>query len=86
MLDVVIVQKMPKANLPFALLRQLRGNNKHQQLAELVGKKNILYFQVPEIRIHNPRHAPLHIDGDPADTQEHLNFVMHPRTLNLLVP
>jgi YegS/Rv2252/BmrU family lipid kinase len=86
LLDVVIVQKMPKANLPFALLRQLRGNNKHLQIAELVGKKNILYFQVPWMRIHNRQHAPIHIDGDPAETQEYLNFVMHPCTLNLLVP
>jgi diacylglycerol kinase (ATP) len=32
MLDIVIVQKMNKAKLPFAVLKQIRGNNKLQTL------------------------------------------------------
>ena len=44
MLDIVIVQKMHKARLPFAVLRQIRGNNKLQQLVEDMSKKNIIYF------------------------------------------
>ncbi|MFY8004758.1 MAG: diacylglycerol/lipid kinase family protein, partial [Chitinophagaceae bacterium] len=38
LLDVVIVQKMNKAKLPFAVLRQMRGNNKLEALVETVTK------------------------------------------------
>ncbi len=68
LLDIVIVQKMNKAKLPFAVLRQIRGNNKLQQLVEDTTRKNILYFQTPSLIIKNLKHAPLHIDGEPKET------------------
>ena len=74
LLDIVIVQKMNKAKLPFAVLQQMRGNNKLQNLVEDVSKKNILYFQTPSIAIKNPKLAPLHIDGEPHTTDEVLNI------------
>ncbi|TAG10934.1 MAG: YegS/Rv2252/BmrU family lipid kinase [Sphingobacteriia bacterium] len=74
MLDIVIVQKMNKAKLPFAILRQMRGNNKLQQLVEDMSNKNILYFQTPSLTIKNPKLAPLHIDGEPKETTEELNI------------
>lgn len=67
LLDIVIVQKMNKAKLPFAVLQQIRGNNKLQELVEEVTNKNILYFQTPEIKIKNLLNAPMHIDGEPVD-------------------
>ncbi|HVZ26015.1 MAG TPA: YegS/Rv2252/BmrU family lipid kinase [Sediminibacterium sp.] len=70
MLDIVIVQKMHKAKLPFAVLRHIRGNNKLQQLVEDMTQKNILYFQTPSLQIRNLKHAPLHIDGEPRETAE----------------
>jgi diacylglycerol kinase family enzyme len=70
LLDIVIVQKMNKAKLPFAVLKQIRGNNKLQQLVEDISGKSILYFQTPSITINNLKHAPLHIDGEPVETQE----------------
>lgn len=70
LLDIVIVQKMNKAKLPFAILQQIRGNNKLQQLVEDMTEKNILYFQTPSITIKNLKHAPLHIDGEPRETSE----------------
>jgi diacylglycerol kinase (ATP) len=70
LLDIVVVQKMHKARLPFAVLQQIRGNNKLQQLVEDMSQKNILYFQAPTITIRNLKHAPFHIDGDPMDTRE----------------
>ena len=68
LLDIVIIQKMNKAKLPFALLKQLRGNNKLQELVEDMSKKNVIYFQTPSITIRNVKYAPLHIDGEPRDT------------------
>lgn len=74
LLDVVIVQKMNKAKLPFAILQQMRGNNKLQDLVEDMSKKNILYFQTPSIKISNLKLAPLHIDGEPWQTEENITF------------
>jgi diacylglycerol kinase (ATP) len=68
LLDVVIVQKMNKAKLPFAILRQMRGNNKLQQLVDDMSTKTILYFQTPSLSIKNEKLAPLHIDGEPRET------------------
>ena len=70
LLDIVIVQKMNKAKLPFAILQQVRGNNKLQQLVEDMTQKNILYFQTPSLTIKNLKHAPLHIDGEPKETAD----------------
>jgi len=70
LLDIVIVQKMNKAKLPFAILKQIRGNNEIQQLVEDMSEKNILYFQTPSLTIRNLKHAPFHIDGEPAETEE----------------
>lgn len=74
LLDIVIVQKMNKAKLPFAILQQIRGNNQLQQLVEDMTEKNILYFQTASITIRNLKLAPLHIDGEPRETMEEFNI------------
>lgn len=74
LLDIVVVKKMSKAKLPFAILRQIRGNNNLQELVNDVTKKNILYLQRPHIRIKNLRMAPLHIDGEPCETYDNLDI------------
>jgi diacylglycerol kinase (ATP) len=86
MLDVVIVQKMHKAKLPFAILKQLRGNNKMQQLVEAMSKKNVLYFQASTITINNIKHAPLHIDGEPKETAAQIKFEIIKDCFDLLQP
>ena len=84
LLDVVIVQKMNKAKLPFAILQQMRGNNKLQDLVENMSKKNILYFQTPTITIKNLKLAPLHIDGEPTDTEAVIKFEIIKDCFNLI--
>ena len=74
LLDIVIVQKMNKAKLPFVMLKHIRGNNKLQQLVEDMSEKNILYFQTPSLTIKNIKHAPLHIDGEPRETAEEFSI------------
>jgi len=68
LLDIVIFQKMSKAQLPFAILKQIRGNNQLQELVADISQKNIIYFQTPSLTIRNLKLAPLHIDGEPAET------------------
>jgi len=86
LLDIVVVQKMHKARLPFAVLQQIRGNNKLQQLVEDMSQKNILYFQTPCILIRNLKHAPFHIDGDPAATSEEFKVEIIKDCFKLIQP
>ncbi len=86
LLDIVIVQKMNKAKLPFAILRQMRGNNKVQQLVEDMSTKNILYFQTASLLVKNPKLAPLHIDGEPRDAVEELQVEIISNAFLLIKP
>lgn len=86
LLDIVIVQKMNKAKLPFAILQQIRGNNKLQQMVEDMTGKNILYFQTPSITIRNLKHAPLHIDGEPRETTEEFSIQILKDCFELIQP
>ena len=81
LLDIVIVQKMNKARLPFALLKQIRGNNKLQQIVDDMSKNNVLYFQTPAIAIRNLKQAPFHIDGDPIETSHSVYCKSYKRLL-----
>jgi len=86
LLDIVIVQKMLKASVPMAVLKQLRGNNKLRSIADAVGKQNVIYLQTPSLNIVNKQLAPLHIDGDPCETVKDLNIKVLPAAFRLLVP
>jgi len=86
MLDVIIVQKMPKAALPFAIMKQMRHNKSLKNWTDQIGKQSILYFQTPSISISNHKLAPLHIDGDPADTEKLLQYEIIGNAFNLWVP
>lgn len=86
LLDVVIVQKMNKAKLPFAVLRQMRGNNKLQKLVDDMSTKSVLYFQTPSLVIKNLKLAPLHIDGEPRETAAELNIEIIRNAFHLLQP
>ncbi|MES2774352.1 MAG: YegS/Rv2252/BmrU family lipid kinase [Bacteroidota bacterium] len=86
LLDIVIVQKMNKARLPFAILKQVRGNNTLQELVDTISKRNVVYFQVPEIKIRNIQYAPLHIDGDPRETADDFDIQIVPKAMRLLMP
>jgi diacylglycerol kinase (ATP) len=86
LLDIVIVQKMSKLRLPFAILRQIRGKNKLQQLVDDLQKKPVIYFQASEFTIKNTQHAPLHIDGDPAETSGHFHYKIMKDCFPLLMP
>ncbi len=86
LLDIVVVQKMHKARLPFAVLQQVRGNNKLQQLVEDMTQKNILYFQTPSLTIRNLKHAPLHVDGEPRETAEEFEVKILKDCFTLIQP
>ena len=74
LLDIVIVQKMNKAKLLLAVLKQIRGINNVQEVAKNIAGKTVLYFQTDALTIKNSDHAPLHIDGDPCKTADEFNI------------
>ena len=86
LLDIVVVQKMHKSKLPFAIIKQLKGNNRLQDVVDRVSKSTILYFQTPTITIHNTKLAKLHIDGEPVETEEMINVNIIPKAFKLIVP
>jgi YegS/Rv2252/BmrU family lipid kinase len=86
LLDIVIAQKMNKAKLPFAILQQIRGNNKLQQLVDDMSQKNVLYFQTPSLKIRNLKLAPLHIDGEPRETAEEFSIDVLKDCFELIQP
>lgn len=86
LLDIVIVQKMNKALLPFAIISQLRGANDTQVLAAEALKRNIIYFQTPSLRITNRSAAPLHIDGEPRETDEAFDIEVIRNCFRLIRP
>ena len=79
LLDIVIVQKMNKAKLPFVMLKHIRSNNKIQELVESMSQKNIIYFQTASLIIRNLKYAPLHIDGEPRETAEEFTIEIFER-------
>lgn len=86
LLDIVIIQKMNKARLPFAVLKQIRGNNKLQELVEDLTHKNIIYFQTPSLVIRNLKLAPFHIDGEPRETSMEYKIEVTPQCFRLIQP
>ena len=84
LVDVVVVPKMNKAILPFALIQQvttgqLTGAHEEQS-------NTIQYFQTAKIQIRNRDLAPLHIDGEPRESEETLNIRVLPRCVQLIQP
>lgn len=86
LLDVVVVQKMNKVKMPFAVLKQIRGNNKLMDLVENMEKNNILYFQTSALSIRNLKYAPFHIDGEPVETAAEFNIKIIPSCFQLIQP
>lgn len=84
LLDIVIAKKTAKPILLFNLIKQI-----------LAGKINkiensldhpIIYFQTKKLLIENKSKAPLHIDGDPAETPEKLEIEIKKKCFRLIQP
>ncbi|ULQ55406.1 YegS/Rv2252/BmrU family lipid kinase [Flavihumibacter rivuli] len=84
LLDIVVVPKMNKAILPFALIQQVSGG-------KLTGThpgptRTIQYFQTDKLKIRNKDGAPLHIDGEPRESVDQLHIRILPRCFQLIQP
>ncbi|MBC7873173.1 MAG: diacylglycerol kinase, partial [Ferruginibacter sp.] len=86
LLDIVIVTDQSKLSLLLQTLKQIRGKNKLQTGAIEEKKKGVIYFQTDQLIIKNLSKAPLHIDGDPAETPKKLKIVIKEKCFRLIVP
>jgi len=84
LLDIVIVTKQNKFSFILKTLNQVRGRNKLIKDLDGKEKKAVLYFQTDCLRIRNLSDAPLHIDGDPAETPRELNFEIKKKCFRLI--
>jgi diacylglycerol kinase (ATP) len=85
LLDLVIVRKMNKAQLPVSVLLQIAGNNRLSTPGALK-KSGIIYLQADKLTIKNTDAAPLHIDGEPKETAAQFNIHIIPKCFKLIQP
>jgi diacylglycerol kinase (ATP) len=86
LLDIVIAQKMHKARLMFAVLKQIRGYNNLQLFVNDNSPTGVLYFQTNTLTIRNLKHAPLHVDGDPYKTADEFKIAVLKDCFELIRP
>jgi len=84
LLDVVIAKKTIKPLLLLNILMQLIAGKLRKPESSLA--QPIIYFQTDKIKIINLNKAPLHIDGDPADTPDELNIEIKKKCFRLIQP
>ncbi|HEY9662184.1 MAG TPA: YegS/Rv2252/BmrU family lipid kinase [Allocoleopsis sp.] len=86
LLDIVIVAKQNKLKWLLQMLKQLRGKNELAAEGLFDEKKAVLYFQAEELEIVNKSQAPLHIDGEPAETPDTVKISIRKKCFRLLQP
>jgi diacylglycerol kinase (ATP) len=86
LLDIVIVNKMSKVRMLWNILKQIRTGQVRPYEDKKYHSTDIGYFQTKTITIHNPQLAPLHIDGDPAETVAEFNIEIIEKAFKLLMP
>ncbi|MDB5224043.1 MAG: YegS/Rv2252/BmrU family lipid kinase [Chitinophagaceae bacterium] len=86
LLDVIVVKKMSKARMIWAVLKQIRSGEVGTQEERNFHKKEVLYFQTDKLIIHNHQLAPLHIDGDPAETSKKFKIEILQKAFKLIMP
>ena len=83
-LDIVIAKRSSKPYLLFNLIRQILAGKLIKMESSL--KQPVIYFQTEKIRILNPADAPMHIDGDPAETAAEVEIKILKNCFRLIQP
>ena len=77
LLDVVIIKKFPKWQIPFFLLRMIRGKTHLSKYVKIIRCK--------EIQI-TTNETLLHLDGEPFITENPIEIKIVPKSLKILMP
>ena len=86
LLDIVVVNKMSKLRMLWAVMKQIRYGQIRLYEDKKYHRNAIHYFHAKKILIQNPMMAPLHIDGDPAETAAELEIEIIENAFRLIVP
>jgi diacylglycerol kinase family enzyme len=86
LLDIVIMTKQNKLSVLLQALNQVTGYHKPRQVELIDEKAEVVYFQTDELSIGNPGRAPMHIDGDPVETEDQLNIRIQKNCFRLIYP
>jgi len=86
LLDIIVVKKMSKLRLLWAVLKQVRDGKIKEYDERTFHEKDVLYFQTNKLIIHNLESAPLHIDGDPSNTAKKFVIEVIPDAFKLIQP
>ena len=84
LLDIVIAKKTVKPFFLFNVLKQV-WSGKLQNIKSSIDQP-IIYFQTEKIKIENIDQAPMHIDGDPAETPGRLEIEVKKKCFRLIQP
>jgi YegS/Rv2252/BmrU family lipid kinase len=84
LLDIVIVKNSAKPVLLYNLVKQIIAGKIKKVESSL--NLPIIYFQTKEIVIKNIDGAPIHLDGDPAETPEELKVEIKKKCFRLIQP
>ncbi len=85
LIDVVIVNDMSKMRMLWNILKQIRNGQVRPYEDKKYHRTDIGYFQTKKLTIHNPGLAPLHIDGDPAETAPNFELEIIENAFKLLM-
>jgi diacylglycerol kinase (ATP) len=86
LLDVVIMTHQNKLALLLQTLKQVTGRNKLQADSMIDKDRGVIYFQTDRLSITNLSQAPLHIDGEPAETPTRIDIAIKKRCFRLIQP
>jgi diacylglycerol kinase family enzyme len=86
LLDVVIFRKSVKVTALISLAKQVFSGKIKSVHSKNLDNKKVLYFQTKELFLTNDHKAPLHIDGDPFDTEKKFHIKILPGAYRLLQP
>jgi|SRR6218665_499017 len=84
MLDIVVVTEQSKLSMLLQTFRQVMGKIRLQPTSAIDTQKAVIYFQTDHLSIKNLSEAPLHIDGDPAETPAKLDIMIKKKCFRLL--
>jgi len=86
LLDIVVVNEMSKMRMIWAILKQVYNGQVRLYEDKKYHRNDIHYFQTKRLTIKNPQLAPLHIDGDPAETNAVFEIEIIEHAFKLLMP
>jgi len=86
LLDIVIVTSQNKVSFLLQTLKQVAGWNVLETSSIITQKSGVIYFQTDKLEITNSSEAPLHIDGDPAETPGKLLIAVKKKCFRLIQP